>query len=159
MAEKRALLRLDLSRGSPDRVAVSATNHCLTGCVAGEVAGMAIATALGWGNAASIGLAVALAFLFGYSLTSVPLLRAGLALGTVVVTAFAADTISIAIMEAIDNLVVALVPGAMEAGLGEALFWWPIAAGFAAAYPFAFLAQRALIRRGKGHARAHAHHH
>jgi hypothetical protein len=113
---------------------------------------MAIATALGWSNAASIALAVALAFLFGYSLTAVPLVRAGLALTTVVTTALAGDTVSIAIMEAIDNLIVALVPGALEAGLGDGIFWWSIAAGFAAAYPFAFLAQRALIRRGKGHA-------
>jgi uncharacterized protein DUF4396 len=151
VAAHRTRLRLDLSRGSPDRLAVRATNHCLTGCAAGEVAGMALATALGWGNAASIAIAVVLAFLFGYSLTSIPLLRAGLALGTVVATALAGDTVSIAIMEAIDNLVVALVPGALEAGLGDAIFWWSIAAGFAAAYPFAFLAQRALIRRGRGH--------
>jgi uncharacterized protein DUF4396 len=151
VAAHRTRLRLDLSRGSPDRLAVRATNHCLTGCAAGEVAGMALATALGWGNAASIAIAVVLAFLFGYSLTSIPLVRAGLALGTVVATALAGDTVSIAIMEAIDNLVVALVPGALEAGLGDAIFWWSIAAGFAAAYPFAFLAQRALIRRGRGH--------
>lgn len=119
---------------------------------------MAVATSLGWANAGSIGLAVALAFLFGYSLTSIPLVRAGLALGVVVTTALAADTISIAIMEAIDNLFVWLVPGALEAGLGDTLFWWSIAAGFAIAYPFAFLAQRALIARGKGHAHAHGHH-
>jgi hypothetical protein len=151
VAAHRTRLRLDLGPDSPDRLAVRATNHCLTGCVAGEVAGMALATAFGWGNALSIAVAVALAFLFGYSLTSIPLVRAGLALGTVVTTALAGDTVSIAIMEAIDNLVVALVPGALEAGLGDAVFWWSIAAGFAAAYPFAFLAQRALIRRGRGH--------
>jgi hypothetical protein len=151
VAEHGAELRPDLNR-----VAFAATNHCLLGCVLGEVAGMAIATALGWGNAGSIALAVGLAFLFGYSLTMVPLLRAGLALGLAVTTALAADTISIAIMEAVDNLFVWLVPGAMDAGLGEALFWWPIAVGFAIAYPFAFLAQRTLIARGKGH--AHAHH-
>ena len=144
--------------GAINRLAFSATNHCLTGCVAGEVAGMAIATALGWGNAASIGLAVGLAFLFGYTLTSIPLVRAELAMGVVVTTALAADTVSIAIMEAIDNLFVWLVPGALEAGLGDGIFWWSIATGFAIAYPFAFLAQRALIARGKGHARAHAHH-
>ncbi|MEX2210562.1 MAG: DUF4396 domain-containing protein [Gaiellaceae bacterium] len=142
-----------------NRLAFSATNHCLTGCVIGEVVGMAIATALGWGDAASIALAVALAFVFGYALTSIPLVRAGLALGTVVTTALAADTISIAIMEAIDNTFVALVPGAMESGLGDGLFWWPIALGFAIAYPFAFLAQRYLIARGRGHARVHEHHH
>jgi hypothetical protein len=145
-------LRLDLSPHSPDRLAVRATNHCLTGCAAGEVAGMALATAFGWGNAASVAAAVVLAFVFGYALTSIPLLRAGLPAGTVVKTALAGDTVSIAIMEAIDNVVVLLVPGALEAGLGDALFWWPIALGFAVAYPFAFLAQRALIKRGRGHA-------
>jgi hypothetical protein len=150
-------LRFDLSPQSPDRLAIRATNHCLTGCVIGEVVGMAIATALGWGDAASIALAVALAFFFGYALTSIPLLRAGLALGVVISTALAGDTVSIAIMETVDNLVVALVPGALEAGLGDAIFWWSIALGFAVAYPFAFLVQRALIRRGKGHSH-HAGH-
>jgi hypothetical protein len=154
VAELRPSLRSDLNR-----LAFSATNHCLTGCVLGEVAGMAIATAFGWGNAASIGAAVGLAFLFGYSLTSIPLVRAELAMGVVVTTALAADTISIAIMEAIDNVFVWLVPGALEAGLGDGVFWWSIATGFAIAYPFAFLSQRALIARGKGHARVHAHHH
>ena len=152
MAERRERLRPDLSAESPDRLAIRATNHCLTGCAAGEVAGMALATALGWGNAATIAVAVVLAFLFGYALTSIPLLRAGLALGAVVATALAGDTVSIAIMEAIDNLFVALVPGALEAELDDPLFWWSIAAGFAIAYPFAFLAQRTLIRRGRGHA-------
>ena len=113
---------------------------------------MAIATALGWGNAASIALAIGLAFLFGYTLTSVPLVRSGLAMGVVVTTALAADTISIAIMEAIDNLFVVLVPGALEAELGDGIFWWSIATGFTIAYPFAFWAQRVLIARGKGHA-------
>ena len=151
MAELGATLRSDLNR-----LAFTATNHCLTGCVIGEVVGMVIATALGWGDLSSIALAVALAFLFGYSLTMVPLLRGGLALAAAVGIALTADTISIAIMEAIDNVFVWLVPGAMEAGLGDGLFWWPIATGFAIAYPFAFLAQRALIARGKGH--AHGHH-
>jgi len=111
---------------------------------------MALATAFGWGNAATLA-AVLLAFVFGYALTSIPLLRAGLPAGTVVKTALAGDTVSIAIMEAIDNLVVVLVPGALAAGLGDAIFWWSIALGFAIAWPFAFLAQRALIRRGRGH--------
>jgi hypothetical protein len=156
MAQHRPRLRLDLTTGSADRLAVSATNHCLTGCAAGEVVGMAVSSALGWSNAGSIVLAIVLAFLFGYSLTSIPLARAGLALGTVVTTALAGDTVSITIMEAIDNLVVVVVPGALAAGLGDAVFWWSIALGFAVAYPFAFLAQRALIRRGKGHAH-HGH--
>jgi Domain of unknown function (DUF4396) len=109
-----------------NRLATSATNHCLTGCVLGEVVGMAIATALEWGNVASIALAIALAFLFGYSLTSLPLVRARLPLNAIVPIALAADTVSIAIMELIDNLAVILVPGAMEAGLTDARFWLPL---------------------------------
>ena len=140
-------------------LAFSATLHCLTGCVIGEVAGMAIGTALGWGDLQTIALAVGLAFLFGYALTALPLVRAGLAAGTVVTTAFASDTVSIAIMEAIDNLFVLAIPGAMEAGLANWLFWASIAGGFAIAFPFAFLANRYLIARGKGHALVHEHHH
>ena len=139
-------------------LAVSATTHCLTGCAIGEVVGMAIATALGWGNAAQIGLAVALAYIFGFGLTALPLVRAGLAAGVVVTTALAADTLSITIMEVIDNLTVVLIPDAMDAGLGDALFYTSIAAGFAIAYPFAFLANRHLIARGRGHALVHEHH-
>ena len=142
-----------------NRLAVSATNHCLTGCLIGEVAGMSIATALGWGNSASIALAVALAFLFGYGLTSQPLLRAGLPLGAIAAIALAADTVSIAIMELIDNLTVLLVPGALEAGLTDARYWLPLLGGFAIAWPFAFAVNRAMIRRGKGHAIVHEHHH
>jgi hypothetical protein len=141
-----------------NRLAVTATNHCLTGCAIGEVAGMAIATALGWGNAPQIALAVALAYLFGFSLTAIPLIRAGLAAGVVVSTALAVDTLSITIMEAIDNLTVVVWPGAMDAGLGDILFYGSIAAGFAIAYPFAFLANRYLIARGRGHALVHEHH-
>lgn len=144
--------------GSLNRIAASATNHCLTGCVAGEITGMAIGTALGWGNVATIILAVAVAFVFGYTLTSIPLFRAGLALATVVTTALAADTVSITIMETIDNVAMAFVPGAMDEGLDSALFWGTLAGGFAVAYPFAFLAQRYLIGRGRGHAHVHAHH-
>jgi hypothetical protein len=143
---------------SLNRLAASATTHCLTGCLIGEVLGFVIGTALGWGDFATIALAVALAFVFGYALTSIPLVRAGLALATIVSTAFAADTVSIAVMEAIDNAFVALVPGAMEAGLGDALFWWPLLGGFVIAYPFAFLVNRYLIARGKGHAVVHEYH-
>jgi hypothetical protein len=142
-----------------NRLATKATNHCLTGCVIGEVAGMSIATALGWGGIASIALAVALAFLFGYSLTSLPLLRARLAFRAIVPIALAADTVSIAIMELIDNLTVVVVPGAIEAGLGDVRFWLPLAGGFVIAWPFAFAVNRAMIRRGKGHAVVHEYHH
>jgi hypothetical protein len=141
-----------------NRLAASATNHCLTGCIIGEVTGMVIATALGWGDVASIVLAVTLAFLFGYSLTSVPLLRAGLPLAAIVPIALAADTVSIAIMEVIDNGFMLLVPGAMEAGLGDARFWAPLLGGFVIAWPFAFTLNRELISRGKGHAVVHEYH-
>lgn len=143
---------------SLNRLAASATTHCLTGCAIGEVLGMALATAFGWGNVAQITLAIALAYLFGFGLTSLPLVRAGLAAGTIVSTALAADTVSITIMEAIDNLTVVLIPTAMDAGLGDPLFYGSIAAGFAIAYPVAFLANRYLIARGKGHAVVHEHH-
>jgi hypothetical protein len=146
------------SSGSLNRLAASATNHCLTGCVIGEVIGLVIATALGWGNVASIALAVALAFLFGYTLTSIPLIRASLSLATIVPIALAADTVSIAIMELIDNLAVIFVPGAMEAGLTEARFWLPLLGGFVIAWPFAFAINRSLIQRGKGHAVVHEYH-
>jgi hypothetical protein len=139
-------------------LAHAATRHCLTGCAIGEFLGMAIATALGWGNAPQIALAVGLAYFFGFLLTSLPLIRAGLAAGVIVTTALAADTVSITIMEAIDNLVVVAVPDALDAGLGDPLFYGSIAAGFAIAYPFAFLANRYLIARGRGHAVVHEHH-
>jgi Domain of unknown function (DUF4396) len=141
-----------------NRLATSATNHCLTGCVIGEVTGMMIATALGWGDVASIALAVALAFVFGYSLTSVPLVRARLSLAAILPIALAADTVSIAIMELIDNGFILLVPGAMEAGLGDLRFWAPLLGGFIIAWPFAFAVNRAMIRRGKGHAAVHQYH-
>jgi len=143
---------------SLNALAVSATNHCLIGCVIGEVAGMAIGTALGWGNFATIAAAIGLAYVFGFALTSVPLFRAGLGLRAIVPIALAADTVSITIMELIDNAFVLLVPGAMEAGLGDILLWAAIAGGFVIAYPFAFLANRYMITRGKGHAVVHTYH-
>jgi hypothetical protein len=127
--------------------------------VIGEVVGMMIATALGWGDVASIVLAVALAFLFGYGLTSLPLVRAQLPFASIVPIALAADTVSIAIMELIDNGFILLVPGAIEAGLGDARFWLPLLGGFLIAWPFAFAVNRAMIRRGKGHAVVHEYHH
>jgi hypothetical protein len=143
---------------SLNRLAASATTHCLTGCAIGEFAGMAIATALGWGNLAQTVLAIVLAYFFGFGLTAMPLVRAGLAAGVIVSTALAADTVSITIMEAIDNLTVVLIPNAMNAGLGDALFYASIAGGFAIAYPFAFLANRYMIAREKGHAVVHEYH-
>jgi hypothetical protein len=143
---------------SLNRLAVSATTHCLTGCAIGEVAGMAIATAFGWGNAVQFVLAIVLAYVFGFGLTALPLVRAGLAVGVIVSTALAADTVSITIMEAIDNLTVVLIPSALNAGLGDPLFYGSIAAGFALAYPVAFVANRYLISREKGHAVVHEHH-
>jgi hypothetical protein len=141
-----------------NRLARSATNHCLTGCVIGEVTGMMIATALGWGDVASIALAVALAFVFGYSLTSLPLLRARLPFASIVPIALAADTASIAIMELIDNGFMLAVPGAMEAGLDDFRFWAPLLSGFVIAWPVAFAVNRAMIQRGKGHAVVHEYH-
>jgi Domain of unknown function (DUF4396) len=144
---------------SLNRLAVSATTHCLTGCAIGEVVGMFIATAAGWGNLASLAIAVGLAYVFGFGLTARPLVKAGLSTGVVVSTALAADTVSITIMEAIDNLTVVLIPGALDAGVDEPLIYASIAAGFAIAYPFAFLANRYMIARGKGHAVVHDYHH
>jgi Domain of unknown function (DUF4396) len=143
---------------SLNHVALVATAHCLTGCAIGEVLGMVIATAFGWGNAASIALAVALAFPLGYSLTLLSLLRSGLGLRSSLATAFAADTVSITVMEIVDNAFIVLVPGALAAGLGEALFWWSLALGLALAFVAAFPVNRWLIARGRGHAVAHAGH-
>jgi len=140
------------------QTAISATLHCLTGCAIGEVLGMAIATAAGWGTLASIALAIGLAFLFGYALTGFSLLRAGLALGAVIPLALAADTISIATMEVVDNLFLLVIPGAMDAQLGDALFWGSLAAALAIAFVVTVPVNRALIRRGKGHAVVHQHH-
>lgn len=143
---------------SYNRLAVNATFHCMTGCVIGEVTGLAIATALGWSALGQIGLAVGLAYLFGFALTSIPLFKAGLAFGAVVPIALATDTVSITIMEAIDNAFIAAIPGALHAGLTDWLMWTSMAGGFALAFPFAFLANRALLKRGKGHALVHEYH-
>jgi hypothetical protein len=142
---------------SLNRTAWSATLHCLTGCAIGEVLGMVIGTALGWGNGATIGLAVALAFLFGYGLTLVPLLRA-MAIGPALRLAFAADTASITVMEIVDNAIMLLIPGAMSAGLTSIVFWGSLAISLAIAAFAAFPVNRWLIARGKGHAVVHAHH-
>ena len=136
-------------------VAVSATLHCLTGCAIGEVAGMAIGTALGFSDLGTIALAVALAFLFGYTLTSLPLLRAGLALGAVIPIALASDTFSIAVMEVVDNALMASIPGAMDAGLGDVLFWGALSFALFIAFLAALPVNRWLISKGKGHVAVH----
>ena len=144
--------------GSLNRIALSATVHCLSGCAVGEVLGMIIGTAAGFSNLGTTLIAVALAFFFGYTFTSVPLLRSGMTLSAVIPIALAADTISIAIMELVDNAIIWLIPGAMDAGLGDALFWGALAVALLIAGAAAFPANRALIRRGKGHAVVHQHH-
>jgi hypothetical protein len=136
-------------------LAFSATVHCLTGCAIGEVAGMAIGTAIGLSNLATIVLAVVLAFFFGYGLTSLPLLRSGMALGAVIPIAFASDTLSIATMEVVDNLIVLTIPGAMDAGLGSFLFWGSLAFALVVAGLVALPVNRWLIARGRGHAVVH----
>lgn len=143
---------------SLNRLAFTATLHCLSGCAIGEVLGMAIGTALGWSALSTVGLAVGLAFLFGYAFTMVPLLRAGLSFGAVLKLALAADTVSIAIMEIVDNAVMLVIPGAMEAHLASPLFWGSLAAALLIAGAAAFPVNRWLISRGRGHAVVHAHH-
>ena len=147
--------QLPTSGGALTAVAISATLHCLTGCAIGEVAGMAIGTALGFSDWGTVGLAVALAFVFGYTLTSLPLLRAGLALATVVPIALASDTASIAVMEIVDNAIVVVIPGALEAELGDLLFWGSLAFSLFIAGIVALPLNRWLIARGKGHAVVH----
>ena len=143
---------------SLNRTAWSATLHCLTGCAIGEVLGMVIGTALGWGNAATIALAVVLAFFFGYLLTLLPLVKAvGLSSGLKL--ALAADTASITVMEIVDNAIMLVIPGAMDAGLDSMLFWGSLAVALALAAVAAFPVNRWLISRGRGHAVVHAHHH
>jgi hypothetical protein len=143
---------------SLNRIAASATTHCLTGCAIGEVLGFIIGTWRGWGNLETVAIAIALAFVFGYSFTLVPLLRGGLALGTALGLAFAADTLSITVMEIVDNAVILVIPGAMDAGLGDVLFWASLAFALAVAWVAAFPVNRWLIARGRGHAVVHAHH-
>jgi hypothetical protein len=143
---------------SLNRLALSATLHCLTGCAIGEILGLVIGTALGWGDVATIALAVALAFLFGYAFTFVPLVRGGLALGAAVGIALAADTLSITVMEVVDNAIILAVPGAMEAWLDSLLFWGSLALALAVAFVAAYPVNRWLIGRGKGHAVVPHHH-
>lgn len=146
-------------RGSLNKLAFSATVHCLTGCSIGEVLGMVIGSALSWGNWPTVALSVVLAFLFGYAFTLVPLLRTSMAIGTALGLAFASDTISITIMEIVDNAIMLVIPGAMEAGLGSPLFWGSLVFALILAGIAAFPANRWLIARGRGHALVHHAHH
>jgi Domain of unknown function (DUF4396) len=138
-----------------DGVALSATLHCLTGCAIGEVLGMIIGTAAGFSDWGTVALAVGLAFFFGYTLTSLPLLRAGLAVAAVIPIALASDTLSIATMEIVDNALLLAIPGAMEAGVGDLLFWGSLSVALVVAGMFAFPVNRWLIARGKGHTAVH----
>jgi Domain of unknown function (DUF4396) len=144
---------------SLNRLALSATVHCLTGCATGEVLGMIVGTALGWSNGATVVASIVLAFFFGYTFTSLPLLRAGLGLRRAAPLAFASDTLSIATMEVVDTLIIVLIPGAMAAGLGDALFWGSLAVALLIAGVVAFPVNRGLLSRGKGHAVVHRYHH
>lgn len=141
-----------------NRMAADATTHCLTGCAIGEVLGLAIATQLGWSNEASIVIAIVLAYVFGYALTLRPLLATGMGLAAAAGVAFAADTLSITVMEIVDNAVIVLIPGAMDAGLTDLLFWGALALGLVIAWFAAFPVNRWLIARGRGHAVAMQHH-
>jgi len=140
------------------RTAISATLHCLTGCAFGEILGLVIATALGWGDVASMVLAIALAFVFGYSFTMLSLLRSGMNVRDSLPVAFASDTFSIVTMETIDTATILIVPGAMAAGLGDGLFWGSLAGALFLAFWAAVPVNRWLIARGRGHAVMHAHH-
>ncbi|MEV0197153.1 DUF4396 domain-containing protein [Nonomuraea sp. NPDC050691] len=141
------------------RTAASATLHCLTGCAIGEVLGLVIATALGWTTAPSIALAVVLAFFFGYLLTLLPLRKAGVSWGTAIKLALAADTVSIIVMEIVDNGVMLVIPGAMDAGLTSGLFWGALAVALGVAFVVTTPINKWIIGRGKGHAVVHAYHH
>jgi Domain of unknown function (DUF4396) len=140
------------------RTAISATLHCLTGCAIGEVLGMVLATAFGWGDALSIALAIVLAFFFGYLLTISPVLRAGVPIRRALRIAFASDTVSIATMEIVDNAFLLIVPGALAAGLADALFWWSLALSLVIAFFATVPVNRWLIARGRGHAVVHELH-
>ncbi|WP_245927129.1 DUF4396 domain-containing protein [Nocardioides silvaticus] len=140
-------------------MAASATLHCLTGCAIGEILGLMIGTALGLSTGATIALAVGLAFLFGYALSTLPLIKAGLGFGAALSVVFAADTLSIAVMELVDNVVMALIPGAMDSGLVNPIFWIGMMIALSVAFLAAFPVNRYLIDKGKGHALTHQYHH
>ncbi|BCA53037.1 hypothetical protein W02_01770 [Nitrospira sp. KM1] len=155
---KQHVIQAPHRRSSLNRTALMATIHCLTGCTIGEVIGMALGTALGWGTRPTIGLAVALAFVFGYAMTLWPLRQAGLAWGSALNLAFASDTLSMTTMELVDNAIMLVIPGAMNAGLVAPLFWGSLAISMLLAGVAAFPVNRWLIEQGKGHALVHSHH-
>ncbi|MFG2593104.1 DUF4396 domain-containing protein [Streptomyces sp. NPDC048438] len=144
--------------GTSWSMAAKATLHCLTGCAIGEILGMVIGTALMWGNVPTMILAIALAFVFGYSFTLFAVRRAGLDLKTAIKVALAADTVSIAVMELVDNGIIALVPGAMDAHLSDGLFWGALLGGLVIAFLLTTPVNKWMIGRGKGHAVVHAYH-
>ena len=149
---------IDQQMGSVNAMALSATLHCLTGCAIGEIAGLIIGTALGFSTLGTIALAVGLAFLFGYTFSTLPLLRAGVALGAALSVVLAADTLSILTMEVVDNAVMAVIPGAMDAGLVNPIFWVAMLLALTAAFFAAYPVNRYLLRKGKGHALTHEFH-
>ncbi|AXI88038.1 DUF4396 domain-containing protein [Actinospica acidiphila] len=144
--------------GATWSMAIRATLHCLLGCAVGEILGMVIGTALLWGNVPTMALAIGLAFVFGYSFTLFAVVRAGVSLKAAVKIALAADTVSIAVMELVDNAIIALTPGAMDAHLSEGLFWYALLGGFAVAFLVTTPVNKWMIGQGKGHAVVHAHH-
>lgn len=146
------------AHGATWAMAVKATLHCLTGCAIGEILGMVIGTSLSWGNVPTMALAIALAFVFGYSFTLFAVVRAGVSLKAAVKVALAADTVSIAVMELVDNAIIALTPGAMAAQLSDSLFWFALLGGFAVAFVITTPVNKWMIGRGKGHAVVHAYH-
>lgn len=146
------------ARVSLNALALSATIHCFIGCAIGEVLGMALGTGLDWNNSTTIAVSIVLAFIFGYAFTLGPLLKGGVQLRTAVGLAFASDTLSITVMEIVDNTVILFIPGAMSAGLSDILFWGSLALSLILAFIAAFPVNRWLIRLGHGHALVHAHH-
>jgi uncharacterized protein DUF4396 len=144
--------------GSLNALALSATTHCFIGCAIGEVLGMVLGTVLDWNNSTTIAVSIVLAFIFGYAFTLGPLLRGGVQLRTAVGLAFASDTLSITVMEIVDNMIILLIPGAMTAGLSDILFWGSLTLSLILAFIAAFPVNRWLIRLGRGHALVHAHH-